>query len=78
MHISRNDPKDPFLIKWPNTGFSEAWLKSVIPANSIAGFRKYVVYRFNSAGISLPEEGVSISGEVSTACESNEDRTLQN
>ena len=36
--------------------FSQAWLKALIPANIVAGFRTCGVYPFNPAAISVPEE----------------------
>ena len=39
-----------------NLLFSQAWLKALIPANIVAGFRTCGVYPFNPASISVPEE----------------------
>ena len=55
-----------------NKLFSEAWLKSLIPANIIAGFRKCGVYPYNPAAISIQEAGVTVSREVSTVGEIGE------
>ena len=68
-------PKNPgkVITKFNfNELFSEAWLKSLIPANIIAGFRKCGVYPYNPAAISIQEAGVTISRGVSTVGEIGE------
>ena len=46
-----------------NLLFSQAWLKALIPANIVAGFRTCGVYPFNPAAISVPEEPESGNGD---------------
>ena len=55
-----------------NKLFSEAWLKYLIPANIIAGFRKCGVYSYNPTAISIQEAGVTVSREVLTVGEIGE------
>ena len=45
-----------------NKVFSEAWLKSVVPVNIVAGFRKCGVDPYNPAAISVPGRGSSTKG----------------
>ena len=40
-----------------NLLFSQAWLKALIPANIVAGFRTCGAYPFNPAAISVEEDG---------------------
>ena len=46
-----------------NLLFSQAWLKALIPANIVAGFRTCGVYPFNPAAISVPEEPENSNGD---------------
>ena len=60
-----------------NQVFSEAWLKSVVPVNIVAGFRKCGVHPYNPAAISVPGRGSSTKGGESAdeggASSDNED-----
>ena len=58
-----------------NTLFAEAWLKSLIPANIVAGFRKCGVYPYNPEAITVTNDGCKFSDDIMSegAVSSNEE-----